>query len=168
MWHYSFMCSHLSLLIQVNTTSPMKSPVRSVSFCLLQPFTTTTQVVLVVKNPTANAGDKRDAALIPGRRESQLTPVFLPGESHGQRSLVGYNPWGSESQTWLKQLSTAAPHNQGQFGYQKSSMNLFLSYSQKLKGKVYLIGRQFSMTLSFYFSCHIAASVLDYFERIFI
>ena len=24
----------------------------------------------------------------------QLTPVFLPGESHGQRSLVGYSPWG--------------------------------------------------------------------------
>ena len=26
-------------------------------------------------------------------------PVFLPGESHGQRSLVGYNPWGRKSQT---------------------------------------------------------------------
>ena len=22
------------------------------------------------------------------------TPVFLPGESHGQRSLAGYRPWG--------------------------------------------------------------------------
>ena len=28
------------------------------------------------------------------RREWQLTPVFLPGESHGQRSLMGYSPWG--------------------------------------------------------------------------
>ena len=27
------------------------------------------------------------------RREWQSTPVFLPGESHGQRSLVGYSPW---------------------------------------------------------------------------
>ena len=36
----------------------------------------------------------------PWRREWQLTPVFLPGESHGQRSLVGYNPWGyKESDT---------------------------------------------------------------------
>jgi len=26
------------------------------------------------------------------RREWQLTPLFLPGESHGQRSLVGYSP----------------------------------------------------------------------------
>ena len=28
------------------------------------------------------------------RREWQLTPVFLPGESHGQRRLAGYNSWG--------------------------------------------------------------------------
>ena len=31
----------------------------------------------------------------------QSTPVFLPGESHGQRSLVGYSPWGR------KELDTA-------------------------------------------------------------
>ena len=37
---------------------------------------------------------------IPWRREWQPTPVFLPGESHGQRSLVGYSPWGcKESDT---------------------------------------------------------------------
>ena len=33
---------------------------------------------------------------IPWRTEWQLTPVFLPGESHGQRSLAGYSPWGLE------------------------------------------------------------------------
>ena len=31
---------------------------------------------------------------IPWRRAQKLTPVFLPGESHGQRSLGGYRPWG--------------------------------------------------------------------------
>ena len=31
---------------------------------------------------------------IPWRREWQPTPVFLPGKFYGQRSLVGYNPWG--------------------------------------------------------------------------
>ena len=31
---------------------------------------------------------------IPWRREWQPSPVFLPGESHGQRSLVGHRPWG--------------------------------------------------------------------------
>ena len=30
----------------------------------------------------------------PWRREWLPTPVFLPGESHGQRSLAGYSPWG--------------------------------------------------------------------------
>ena len=31
---------------------------------------------------------------IPWRRTWQPTAVFLPGKSHGQRSLVGYSPWG--------------------------------------------------------------------------
>ena len=30
---------------------------------------------------------------IPWRRAWQTTPVFLPGESHGQRGLEGYSPW---------------------------------------------------------------------------
>ena len=54
----------------------------------------------VVKNPVVNAGDIRDAGLIlglgrsPGGRVQQPTPVFLPKESHGQRILEGYSPWG--------------------------------------------------------------------------
>ena len=32
----------------------------------------------------------------PWRREWLPTPVFWPGESHGQRSLEGYSPWGQE------------------------------------------------------------------------
>ena len=37
---------------------------------------------------------------IPWRRAWQPTPVFLPGESHGQRSMAGYSPRGhSESDT---------------------------------------------------------------------
>jgi len=31
------------------------------------------------------------------RRKWQPTPVFLPGKSHEQRSLMGYRPWGHES-----------------------------------------------------------------------
>ena len=30
----------------------------------------------------------------PWKREQQPTPVFLPGEFHGQKSLVSYSPWG--------------------------------------------------------------------------
>ena len=32
--------------------------------------------------------------VIPWRRKWKLTPVFLPGKSHGQRNLEGYSPWG--------------------------------------------------------------------------
>ena len=39
--------------------------------------------------------------MIPWRRAWQPTPVFLPGESHGQRSLVGYSGV-TQSQTLLK------------------------------------------------------------------
>ena len=32
------------------------------------------------------------------------TPVFLPGESHGQRSLAGYSPWGHKELDTTEQL----------------------------------------------------------------
>ena len=38
---------------------------------------------------------------IPQRRKQQSTPVFLPGKSHGQRSLAGYSPPGRKSRTRL-------------------------------------------------------------------
>ena len=44
-------------------------------------------------------------AKIPWRRKWQLIPVFLPGESHGQRRLVGYSPCGHEELDMTEQLS---------------------------------------------------------------
>ena len=38
------------------------------------------------------------------RRKWQPTPVHLPGKSHGQRSLVGYSPWGRKELDTTKQL----------------------------------------------------------------
>ena len=43
---------------------------------------------------------------IPWRREWQPTPVFLPGESHGWRSLVGYSLWVKKSWTHTHFLDT--------------------------------------------------------------
>ena len=40
------------------------------------------------------------------RREWQPTPVFLPGEFHGQRSLVGYRSWGCKELNMIERLST--------------------------------------------------------------
>ena len=64
------------------------------------------QLVLVVKNPPANAGDNKRCRFniwvgkSPWRRAWQPTPLFLPSESHGQRSLEGYSPQGcTESDT---------------------------------------------------------------------
>ena len=50
-----------------------------------------------VKNPSASAGDTGDVGFnpwvgkIPWSRKQQLTPIFLPGESHGHRSLADYS-----------------------------------------------------------------------------
>ena len=41
----------------------------------------------------------------PWKREWQLTPVFLPGEFHGQRSLVGYSPRGRKESDATGQLT---------------------------------------------------------------
>ena len=43
---------------------------------------------------------------IPWRRAWQPTPVFLPGESQGQRKLSGYSPWGQKVSDMSEQLST--------------------------------------------------------------
>ena len=63
-----------------------------------EPFLRASQVALVVKNLSANAGDAEDSGLVPGSGRSwsiwQPTLVFLPGKFHGQRSLVGYSPGG--------------------------------------------------------------------------
>ena len=41
------------------------------------------------------------------RRKWQPTPVFLPGESQGQRSLMDYSPWDCKDSDMTEQLSTA-------------------------------------------------------------
>ena len=46
---------------------------------------------------------------IPWRRKWQPTPVFLPRESYGQRSLVGYNPWGCKESDMTQQLNNNKP-----------------------------------------------------------
>ena len=54
----------------------------------------------VVKNLPANDEELKKCGFdpwvrnIPWRRKWQPTPVFLPGNFHGQRSLVGYSQWG--------------------------------------------------------------------------
>ena len=42
---------------------------------------------------------------IPWRRKWLLTPVFLPEESHGQRSMAGYSPWGRKELDTTERLT---------------------------------------------------------------
>ena len=61
------------------------------------------------KESACNAGD---LGLILGweifwRREWQPTPVFLPGESHGQRSLADYSSWGCKESDTTEELTVS-------------------------------------------------------------
>ena len=61
----------------------------------------------MVKNFACNAGD---LGSVPGLGRSHgegngYTPVFLPGEAHGQRSLAGYSPWGSKELDMTEKLT---------------------------------------------------------------
>ena len=81
------------------------------SFDFLRYFWTS-HVSLVVKNPQANAGRHNRCGFnpwvgkIPWRRAQQPTPVFLNGESHGQKSLVATAHRLAKSWTWLKGPTT--------------------------------------------------------------
>ena len=62
----------------------------------------------MVKNLSVMLGDLGSVpglGKIPWKRAWQLTPVFLPGESHGQRSLAGYSPRGRNESDMTEQLT---------------------------------------------------------------
>ena len=59
------------------------------------------------KHGGSNFGEKNKESLThTWRRKWQLTPVLLPGDYHGQRSLTGYSPWARRvGQDWMTSLS---------------------------------------------------------------
>ena len=61
---------------------------------------------------------------IPWRRKCQPTPVFLPGKSHGYRSLVGYSPWGHKESDMTEWLSTQHINQVAYFYYFFPGFNL--------------------------------------------
>ena len=64
-----------------------------------------------VVDSASQAGDTGNLGLIPGsgrfpwRKKWQSTPVFLSGESHGQRNLMVYSPGGHKEMDTTEQLS---------------------------------------------------------------
>ena len=104
----------LILKMRVNNNADLLSLLRQLNDLM---HVKASQVVLAVKkkkNSPANSRDKRRrfdpwVGKIAWRKAWQPTPVFLPGESHGWRSLVGYTAHRvSKSQTRTKQLSKHA------------------------------------------------------------
>ena len=78
------------------------------------------------KESTCNAGDLSfdpGVRKIPWRRKRQPTPVFLPRKSHGQRSLVGYSPWGCKELDTTERLTLSL----SDYSQEKSARNLQLS-----------------------------------------
>ena len=75
------------------------------------------QVVLVIQHLPASPGDTRDAGLIPGPGRSPgegsglPAPVFLPRKFPGQRSLMGYSPWGCKESDTTEHITR--PHTIG-------------------------------------------------------
>jgi len=67
------------------------------------------------KESTCNAGDTGDAGLIPGSGRSpgggKGNPL-MPTESHGQRSLVGYSPWGRKESDKTEATERTLTHAQ--------------------------------------------------------
>ena len=76
-----------------------------------------------------NAGDARDASWvgkIPWRRGWQPTPVFLPGEFHGQRSLAGSSPWGRKESDATEHAHTGGGRAEQAPGLQPSRPIIWL------------------------------------------
>ena len=67
----------------------------------------------------------------PWSRKWQPTPVFLPGKSHGQRSLVGYSPWGHKESDTTERLHF-------HFHIQRQCHIMPMSFTLLIVGKCYV------------------------------
>ena len=122
-WILTYMCHDTSYMV----TEPVKVVLHDTLFSNKVNTTVSidqiwaSQGALVVKNLLANAGEVTDEGSNPGSGRSPRgghgNPlVFLPGESHGQRSLKGYRI--TRIQTWLKRLNK---HMHGQTSCEKKN-----------------------------------------------
>ena len=90
-----------------------KSSLLSVLDLLHWPYKLASQVVLVVRNLPANAGDVKRCRFIPwvrkipGGGHSNSLQYSCLENPHGQRSLLGYSPWSHKESDTVERLSTA-------------------------------------------------------------
>ena len=79
-------------------------------------------------------------------RKWQPTPVFLPGKSHGQRSLVVYSPWGRKELDTTEQLST-----QHMYIYKTDALCCTVETTQNCKATMYSVTQ----------SCPVLCNLMD-------
>ena len=96
---------------------------------------------------------------IPWRREWLPTPVFLPGEFHEQRSLVGYSPWGLQRvrdciRIWYLEWSQSYCSYAGSHGTQEVA-------ERNLPVRVWIFDVIESLTLRYFTSAAAAAKSLQ-------
>ena len=90
----------------------------------------------VVKNPPASASNMCSVPELgrsPGEGNGKVTPVFLPGKSHGQRNLVDYSLW------CCRRVGQDLATEQQQQPYVKTDANKYYSYKWLWKNKCQII-----------------------------
>ena len=78
------------LLIYLQIKGKLRLSIKRIYCCMLLWWLRWWRICLPCRRPGFDLGFRK----IPWRSKWQLTPVFVPGESHGQRSLEGHSPWG--------------------------------------------------------------------------
>ena len=106
------------------------------------------KVAIVIKNPPAREVDKRPgfdswAGKIPWRRKWQLSPIFLPGKLHREKSLAGCSSWGFRASD--KSEVTQHTHR-GQGGWRVNKIGEGVNYTvmnrnQTCGGDRFLVSR---------------------------
>ena len=91
-------------------------------FSLQNPFLVTELFCLQCRRPRFHPWVRK----IPWRRKWQPTPVFLPGECYGQRSLAGYSSWGRKE---LDTTEWITLHFQGRDGWTYGCLTNVINFS---------------------------------------
>ena len=100
------MCHIYCICILFSCTTLLSKPMVKKSLPLLL-ISLTSLVAQMVRASGYNAGDPGSIPGLgrsPWRRQWHPTPVPLPGKSHGQKSLVGYSPWGRKESDTTERL----------------------------------------------------------------
>jgi len=133
--------SHVQLLATPWTAAPQAPP--SMGFSRQEYWSG-----VPLPSPSGNLGPYKSH----WRRKWQPTPVFLPGESHGQRSLAGCSPWGHRESDTTERLTHTYTKTGGPERQACTSMSCLhsthTSHSVTHALLLPIVGRPFSPVLS--------------------